>query len=392
VDQAIQQLHGSTKGRLPILEGFVEEGREPVNRFARGFYECAALVSSDASGLTFVRITAKITAWYTDPVAAQSGYRVLPSNGRIETDLLDQLGELLAKKTTSTAPAPSNAAPRVSLPTAPTRAALANRPLGLAPAISPVIAPVLREPPTGPTTAPSKEDLNLLEQRQEQAEKSAKSLSDDVQNLEEILRNQSHPDNLAVVRKAGTPILAKPGGTVLLTADAEDEFEVITLEGNWVHVQISGPSRGWIQRAQLDLPKGFTNISKAQTPSVAGDEPVFRVNHEDTHPFTGKWPQLQGKTVRIIWVEPAVDATQTTSGDAKRKFAKSVFVEAFKEQSSAAQPPGGVVIIFDSADGGQVSVSISNLAQWQAGQLSEDSFWKQCLVEPSEMFQSAQNP
>jgi len=245
---------------------------------------------------------------------------------------------------------------------------------------------------TGPTTAPNKEDFNSLEQRREKAEKSAKSLSDDVKNLEEILRNQSHPDNLAVVRKAGTLVLAKQGGAVLLTADAEDEFEVINLEGNWVHVQISGPSRGWIQRAQLDLPKGFTNIAKAQTPSVAGDDPVFRVIHEDTHPFTGKWPQLQGKTVRIIWVEPAIDASQTTSGDAKRKFAKSVFVEAFKEQSSATPPPGGVVIIFDSADGGQVSVSISNLAQWQAGQLSEDSFWKQCLVEPPEMFQSAQNP
>jgi hypothetical protein len=114
----------------------------------------------------------------------------------------------------------------------------------LAPAISPVIAPAMGAPATGLATAASKEDLNSLEQRREKAEKSAKLLSDDVKNLEEILRNQSHPDNLAVVRKAGTPVLAKPGGAVLLTADAEDEFEVINLEGNWVHVQISGPSRG----------------------------------------------------------------------------------------------------------------------------------------------------
>ena len=391
VDQAIQQLHGLIKGRLPILEGFVEEGREPLDHFNRGFYECAAQVRSDG-GQTIVRVTAKITAWYTDSAAAQSGYRVLPSNGRIETDLLDQLGELLAKKTTSTAPASSNAAPPMSLPSGPTRAALANRPLGLAPAVSPVIVPVLGQPATGHATAPGNEDLNVLKQRREQAEKSAKSLGDEVKNLEEILRNQSHPDNLAVVRKAGTPILVKPGGAVLLTADAKDEFEVMSLEGNWVHVQISGASRGWIQRAQLDLPEGFVNISKAQTSPATGEMPVFRVIHEDTHPFSGKWPQLQGKTVRIIWVEAASHANRTTSGDAKRKFAKSVFVEAFKEQSSAAQPLGGVVIIFDSADGGQVSVSISNLAQWQVGQLSEDSFWKQCLVEPPEMFQSAQNP
>jgi hypothetical protein len=391
VDLAIQQLHGAIKGRLPILEGFVEEGREPLDHFNRGFYECAVQVTSDGGG-TVVSITAKITAWYLDPVAAQSGYRVLSSNRRIETDLLDELGELLAKKTTGTAPAPSNAAPRMSLPSAPTRAPLANRPLGLASAISPVLSPVPRESATGPRAALSKEALNSLVQRREQAEKSAKSLSDDIQNLEEILRNQSHPDNLAVVRKAGTPVLAKPGGPVLLAADAEDEFEVISLEGNWVHVQISGPSRGWIQRAQLDLPEGFLSISKAQSSPAAVDTQLFRVTHEDTHPFSGKWPQLQGKTVQIIWVEPATDASQTSSGDDKRKFAKSVFVEASKDQSSAAQQAGGVVIIFDSADGGQVSVSITNLAQWQAGQLSEDSFWKQCLVEPPDMFQSAQNP
>jgi hypothetical protein len=393
VDQAIQELHGSLKGRLPTLEGFVEDGREPVDHFDRGFYECVTQVGPDAGGQTLVRIAAKITAWYTDPAAARSGYRVLASNGRIETDLLDQLDKLLAKKTTSPAPAPSNGSPRVSLPAAPKPAALTSRSLGVVPAISPVIAPVLGQPTTGPTAAPSKEDLNALALRREQAEKRAKSLRDEVQNLEEILRNQSHPDNLAVVRQAGTPILAKPGGAVLLTAEAKDEFEVIGLEGNWVHVQISGASRGWIQRAQLDLPEGFVNISKAQSSPAASDDPAFRVIHEDTHPFTGNWPQLLGKTVRIIWVEPATDAGKTTSGDAKRKFAKSEFVEAFKQQqSSGAQLPGGVVIIFDAADGGQVSVSTSNLAQWQAGQLSEDSFWKQCLVEPPEMFQSAQNP
>src|SRR5258706_14916993 len=182
VDRAIQELQGLIKGRLPILEGFAEEGREPLEHFNRGFYECAAQVSSDAGGSTLVRITAKITAWYTDPTAARSGYRVLPSNGRIETDLLDQLGEMLAKRTTSTAPTPSNSAPRVSLPTAPARAT-----------ISPVIAPAVGAAATGPTTAPNKEDFNSLEQRREKAEKSAKSLSDDVKNLEEILRNQSHP-------------------------------------------------------------------------------------------------------------------------------------------------------------------------------------------------------
>ena len=42
-----------------------------------------------------VRVNATITAWYTDPVPAKSGYQVLPSNGRLEADFLDRLQEAL---------------------------------------------------------------------------------------------------------------------------------------------------------------------------------------------------------------------------------------------------------------------------------------------------------
>lgn len=375
VDNALQGLQGSLKGRLPILEGFVEETNEPLDHFERGFYDCVASVSSDAEGRTLVRFSAKITAWYAGSTAALSGYRVLQSSGRIETDLLDRLEELLSKKTPGAAPAASAVAPRPSpvLPSAPTRAALA-------------------QPPAEPVTTSSNEDLNSLRSQREEAEKKMKALESDVQNLEEILRNQAHPDNLAVVRKAGTPILAKPGGAVLLSADAEDEFEVLGTEGSWVHVQISGVSRGWIQRALLDLPEEFEESSRKQSAFGSADSPAFRVNREETHPFTGNWQELQGKTVRIIWVEPSAGSSQTSPAEAKRKFAKTAFAEAYKKQSVAAQPPDGVVIVFDSADGGQVSATMSALAQWQSGKLSEDLFWKQCSIDPPELLQDAHNP
>jgi hypothetical protein len=379
VDKALQEIQASAKGRLPILEGFVEERSEPLDHFDRGYYESSAKVISDAEGGTLVRVVVKITAWYSGSTPALSGYRVLPSNGRIETDLLDHLGELLRGKNPGTAPpAPAAASPSsLVLPSAPVRAPLAEPP-----------AEAVRVP----VIAPTNEDLNSLRQRREEAEKNAKALNGDVQNFEEILRNQTHPQNLAVVRKTGTPVFAKQGGPVLFSADAEDEFEILGLEGSWVHVQISGASRGWIQRTQLDLPEGFADSSRRESAIGAADNPAFRVTREETHPFTGSWRDLQGKTVRIMWVEPQSESERTSTAEAKRKFAKALFAEAYKQQTSAAQPPDGVVIVFDSADGGQVSATMSALAQWQSGKLSEASFWKQCSIDPLELLQDVHNP
>jgi hypothetical protein len=379
VDKALQELQSSVRGRLPILEGFVEGTNEPLDHFERGFYECVIKVTSDSGGGTLVHITAKITAWYTSSNPAQSGYRVLSSNGRIETDLLGRLEELLAKKSSGATSA------------VPPTAAL----------LPPPIVPIVRNPPvpaavvTPPNealAAPTNEDLNSLKLRREEDEKKAKALNADVNSLEEILRNQSHPGNLAVVRKPATPVFAKPGGSVLLSADAEDEFEVLGLEGNWVHVQISGVSRGWIQRAQLDLPEGFADSSAKESPVGAANDFGFRVTREETHLFTGSWQELQGKNVQIIWVEPVSQSSRTSGAEAKRNFAKALFAKAYKELASLDQPPAGVVIVFDSADGGQVSAMISILGQWQAGKLSDDSFWKQCSIDPPELFQEIHKP
>jgi hypothetical protein len=115
------------------------------------------------------------------------------------------------------------------------------------------------------------------------------------------------------------------------------------------------------------------------------------VTREETHPFTGSWEELRGKTVRIIWVTPA-SMSSGSSPQAKRNFAKTIFVQAYKEASSAAQPPDGVIVVFDSADGGQVAATISNLAQWQTGNLSEALFWKLCSLDPPELFQDVRNP
>lgn len=399
VDKAIQELHASISGRLPTLDGFVETAGQTVDRYERGYYQCVLQVTSEASGGTLVRVTAKITAWYADSNPAQSGYRTLPSNGRLETDLLDRLEDLLAKKATGPAVAPRPAA--AATPPA-VRPNTANSSVANKSAVPHSTPPVLGRPgavapaPAEESAAPraSDEDLSFLKQQREEAEKRMKELNSNVQNLEEILHNQAHPSDLVVVRKSGTPVFAKPqaNAPVLFSADAEDEFELLDRQSGWVHVQISGASRGWIRRAQVDLPEGFADGSNKGSASDPPDDAPFRVAREETHAFPGDWQQLRGKSVRIIWVEPVSTSGQSSSARAKRDFAKSLFLKAYKEVSAADQTVAGVVIVFDSADGGQISATLSSLAQWQAGTLSEASLWQQCSLDPPQSFQIASKP
>ncbi len=139
-------------------------------------------------------------------------------------------------------------------------------------------------------------------------EKRAQELSADIKNFEDILHNQVRPADLATVKKAGTHIFSKPAETspVLFSADAEDEFQVLELEGAWVHVQISGSSRGWIRRAQLDLPAEYAGQFRCE-PATRRPPPraLFNISKDETTTFGGKWAPLASKKVRVIWLEPA---------------------------------------------------------------------------------------
>jgi hypothetical protein len=383
VEKALTELQASTGQKLPIVDGFVVPGGQPLDRYERAFYQFTVdVLPGTTSTDTIVRVSAKITAWYADRDPSKSSYQVLISNGRLELDLLDRLADKFGEK-----PAISLLKPEQQIPMP--RIDISNGP----PAIP--LAPRGFSTPPGVTagTSPGDEITALATQRGVR-EKRVQQLTAELQSLQDLQRNQAHPDNLVVVKKSGTPVMARPadGSHVLFSAAADDEFEFIDAEGEWIHVQISGASRGYIHRNGLDLPETVSARLMTEKGN-AGEEKAagFRIEREENSTFPGDWEPLKGKTVKIYTVEPASQEPKETGAPAKLRYAASLFKRSTLE-SGAAPPVEGVVVIFDSADGGIIASSLLNSRQLANGSLSQERFWKLCYMDPREAFQSTPNP
>ncbi len=456
VRAVVQKISSTARGRLPTLEGFVQQTADPLDRYSKGFYECTYQVSPAVGGGTLVEATAKITGWYTDPAGAQTGYRVLVSNGRLENDALDRIEEALSPGAATIAASNQISSVPASAPAASSAAAAPSGPPpsngGIKPSahLNPngggFIAPAsvdnsseesssrgdgpataTRAPrtPVAPAAAlPSGVTLESLRAQHAYLDKQAADLGDYIKSLEEIQRNQTHPVDLASVKRAKTPVFSKPvdDSPVLMTADAQDEFPVLGVEGAWVHIQISGASRGWIHRSQLEMPAGYvqgavTTVSNstattaenkisadagstaassssqpaaASTPaaSASPNSAIFQVTKEETNPFPGNWDPLKGKNVRVDWVSP-LNPSATTTAREKLAFAKLVFLRAYQSVSAARQPVDGIVVVFDSADGGQISATLASVKSLADRSLSDSAFWRACSLDPSDSFDTS---
>ena len=400
VEKALKQLQSQAAGRLPTLDGFAASVDRPLDRFQRGYYQCTADVTSLPTGGTRVRVSAKITAWYSDPAGSRSGYQVLPSNGRIESDFLDELQDALLKSSankTSDPKTPVNKSDSKSATTAPAMSA----PL---PQDSVPGEPIGKSVSAG--SSPFKAGTGVdgfasLETRKSITDKHADELTKEAKNLEEIARNQSHPNNLVAVKRSGTPVLVSPveGAKLLFLASSEDEFEVLDTNTNWVHIRISGLSRGWIRSSEVEMPEETTPRAEQQATPVAGattpdanDKIAFRVENEQIASFPGNWEPLRGRTVKIISVQEVKGRPNETGSQAKLDYAKSLFSREYVELTREPTLAAGVVVVFDSEDGGMMATTLPVLQQWKAGTLSDEGMWRRCYFDPPEMFRAASTP
>jgi hypothetical protein len=65
-----------------------------------------------------------------------------------------------------------------------------------------------------------------------------------------------------------------------------------------------------------------------------------------------------------------------------------LFDKEYTELTQAATSAAGVVVVFDSEDGGMAATTLSALQLWKAGTLSDQAFWRRCFLDPPELFTS----
>jgi hypothetical protein len=398
IEKALQEMPGG--GRLPVLDGFATatSADRPLERYRRGYYQAKFQVIAAPSGGSVVRVSVEVTAWYTDAVAAKSGYQLLTSNGRLENDLLDQLADQLAANApphaspTSTATSRTSPATVKPLPAAPS--ASVDSSASTEPTVS---APVPRLPEVSGNYSSSlaqslsEQEKNAQSGSKPVADKNAGPLQAEAESLEEILKNQAHPKNLVAVKASGTPVVEKASLTAktLFLASKHDEFEMLDFNRDWVHVRISGLSRGWIWRNNLEMPDSVpeNDVAPSAAPPTAAQ--IFHVSREEVAPFPGDWAPLRGKSVKIVSVEKTDESGKDSGPQLRLEFAKSVLEQDYPELAKKPQELEGIVLIFDSSDGGMIAASFPTLQQWKSGKLTDAALWHQCFFDPPETFTGA---
>lgn len=415
VEKALKELQASLSGRLPVLDGFAVQGEYPLSRYQRGYYQSTVHVSASASGGALVRVNTKVTAWYADSSPARSGYKVLASNGRLESDLLDQLDELLA--TNASANGNSNAKSSLDFNTATSPQTLKTsrntassdkktsdqktlREAAADPLISAPRSPETDRTfssvltPGRPTALTGQPRAEIKSSPKNPEDRSTTALQAEAASLEEALKNQAHPKNLVAIKKSGTPVVSTPSlnGKTLFLASAQDEFEMLDFNADWVHVRVSGLSRGWIWRTSLEMPQGISDIPKADATGAPIIADLFQVTREETAPFPGDWEPLRNKTVKIVSVQKIQENEKNSGAQAKLEYSKSLLDKNYAELADKGKDIAGIVLIFDSVDGGMIAATVSTVRAWKAGTLSDSALWHQCYFDPPETFTVSSNP
>jgi hypothetical protein len=381
IKKILQQMQGSMAGHLPVLDGFVVVGEHPLDHYQRGYFQATVQVKPNAVEGSVVQVSAKVTAWYADPDHSRSGYQLLSSNGRIENDILDQLSEQLALAN------PSSNSP-------PAKSEHPNQASDSAPEAISAPTPRIPESPSIFSSSRSQslsaqEKATTLASAAKPADRDETRLQAELEQLEDVLKNEAHPKNLAAVKKSGTAVVATPSLSAkpLFLASAHDEFEILNFNQDWVHVRISGLSRGWIWRNDLEMPGDIPDTQAGPAPPSAAD--LFRVVRDEIAPFPGDWAPLRGKTVKVISVQKVDETAQDGGPEMKLEIAKSLFDKHYADLTQKSTNLAGIVLIFDSSDGGMIAAPQTALEQWKAGTLSDAALWHSCFFDPPETFVAA---
>ena len=91
--------------------------------------------------------------------------------------------------------------------------------------------------------------------------------------------------------------------------------------------------------------------------------------------------------MKIISVQKLDDAAKEGGPGEKLEYTKFLLDKNYAELMKT-QELAGIVVIFDSADGGMIAATVSALQQWRAGTLTDSALWHKCFFDPPETFDS----
>jgi hypothetical protein len=418
VEEALQALNAYATNRLPVLEGFVNANASTIAKLENPHYQLRIEIGSQGPNQTLVSIVAKVTAWSAAEDAARSQYVVVPSNGRLEQDMLDRLSVFLEKgnversvdrssdgrggSTTnrSAAPQEDSAASSASQPGvyadgkgsgssshSPSAAAqpAESSPLDPAPAsTSPSSAAGVN---SADPSALASEIASIRAQRQA-AEMNQRKLQQQISELEANASSQKFISNLAVIKTPQASIFQQDDDTskVLFRADPEDEFEVINVKGNWAHVRLENGADGWVRAAQLQRPQ---EVDDTEDAAAAVN---FSTPNQEIKPFAGDWTPLKGKPSLFVFAQPNRAIPSAILGQSQFAFAKHIFTEGYREAMHSEQPMSGVVVVFLGDKGGVAAATLADIRRWRDGVITDRVFFERCSFDPPESFRDATAP
>jgi hypothetical protein len=388
VKRGLSQV-GFDGGRLPMVDGFVGASIPQLDRYQRPYYQYRLQVNAIDANTTSIKVEARISAWYADPEPSHSQYRSLPSNGRLEADLLDRLLDALGSRPAKTeAVAPAAKAPAAALP-----ASELSSPGPVAPQSVKPSLPAVKLANSSPT--PQEQLDALLAERQAVRGQTAATLAQ-IEQLKAADRKSDEVAKLASIKHSGVGVMSRKnfGGPVLFRAQAEDEFEVQSLESGWALVRLSDNATGYIQADELNLPPGIVekpSVAEEATPAAQPaktSEPDlgFWVSREDVNVFSGDWARLKGKRVLFVYAQPRGLLSNLAGDDTKLAYAKRVFVTRFHSVAQSSSNVEGVVVVFLGNKGGVAAATLLDIRQWVEGGLGDEAFVNRCSLDPPAEF------
>ena len=339
VKAALQNLGAYTGNRLPSLDGFVN--LEGVNQadFQRPYYEYKIDLEPSNGHNTIVKVRATVSAWYPGQNGEAGSYRNFESNGHLETDLLDRLGQYLVDKS---------------------------------------------DDPNVLTT-----NIQKVRAEREQAERDIAAESSHA-NDPQPTKGVGEGSEFAVVSQPNVPVLSAPAGNskTLLHARLDDEFRILERRGTWVSVALGDSQSGWVNKNQVEI---SVAIRPGASEKVASAKPGFNIIRQSEDDFEGDWQPLKGKKALYLFAQPDGAAMNVATGN-RWHFVESVFNQQYLEIAHTPESSiQGIVIIFMDQGGGVAAARLDDIRSWVEGSLNKAQFIKRCSLDPPSAFANAES-